>query len=251
LSKQVKEGKITAATMQGIQVVARGFIRDRWAKRFIELPRNLTARNLAADVPLQQVEVFSKEEITQLMGKASDRKRLYLLLMLNCGMYPSDIAALKQSEVDWTAGRLARQRTKTKGQSGNVPKVDYPLWRATLDLLNRCRSSDPNLVLLNNKGKPLWRWVEKKGKRYKLTNIAVAYFQLQEAIGIPKESRKPLKSLRKTASSMLENHAEYGRYAQYFLGHAPRSVADRHYVQPSRTQFDAAIKWLGQQLGIE
>lgn len=170
--------------------------------------------------------------------------------MLNIGAYPVDIATLRHDEVDWLAGRLARQRTKTKGK-GNVPKVDYLLWRQTLALLRKFRSDHAELALLNGNGSPLWRWTEKNGKRSKITNVATAYFQLQKAMKIPKEQRHPLKALRKTAASMLENHPEYGRYAQYFLGHAPRSIADRHYVQPSKEQFDKAILWLGVQFGIE
>jgi integrase len=99
-------GKIAPATAQGVQIVARAFIRNRWERRFIELPRNLTARNLSAQVPLQEVEILTIPEVQQLMGAASERKRLYLLLMLNCGMYPVDIATLHPSEVDWRAGRI-------------------------------------------------------------------------------------------------------------------------------------------------
>ncbi len=122
LSKQVGEGKIAPATMRGTQIVVRAFIRNRWERRFIELPRNLNNRNLSANVPLQEIELFSKEELQQLWDKATDRKRLYILLMLNSGMQPVDIATLRQDEVDWKAGRIMRQRTKTKG-AANVPKV--------------------------------------------------------------------------------------------------------------------------------
>jgi hypothetical protein len=65
------------------------------------------------------------------------------------------------------------------------------------------------------------------------------------------DKKPPLKSLRKTPATMLENHAEFGRYAEYFLGEAPHSIASRHYIQPSREQFDNAIRWLGRQFGIE
>jgi integrase len=198
-------------------------------------------------VPLQEIELFSKEELQQLLDNATDRKRLYILLMLNSGMQPVDIATLRQDEVDWKAGRIMRQRTKTKG-AANVPKVDYLLWKTTFTLLKRFRSDDHEVVLLNSNGARLWRYVEMGGKRCKVSNVATAFYQLLRQAKIP---RKPLKGLRKTGASMLETHATYGRYVQYFLGHAPRSVADRHYVQPSREQFDNAIRWLGKQFGIE
>jgi integrase len=200
---------------------------------------------------LKEVEPFAVEEIKQLLGEASERTRLYVLLMLNCGMYPVDIALLRQDEVDWITGRIIRKRTKTRDRSSNVPKVDYLLWQETFALLREHRSKNPELVLVNAKGAPLWQYKEKNGKVSKITNIQSAYIELMKNSKLPEEQRKPLKALRKTPSSMLENHAEYGRYAEYFLGEAPKTVASRHYIKPSRKQFDKAIKWLGQQFGIK
>ena len=165
-------------------------------------------------------------------------------------MYPVDIATLRSSEVDWVAGRIIRQRTKTKDQE-NVPTVDYLLWRETFALLTKFGNADGELALLNTNGSPMWRWTTKKGKVNKVSNVATAYYQLLNEIPVPKERRKPLKSLRITGASMFQHHAEYARYSQYFLGHAPQIVADKSYVKPSRTQFDAAIKWLGKQFNIE
>jgi len=39
--------------------------------------------------------------------------------------------------------------------------------------------------------------------------------------------------------------------ARYSLGEIPSSAASRHYVHPSKEQFDNAIKWLGAELGIQ
>ena len=64
------------------------------------------------------------------------------------------------------------------------------------------------------------------------------------------EKRKPLKLLRKTGSSKLAEHPAYKYYAQYYLGHSPKTIADRHYVQPSQVEFDQAIQWLGSQFGF-
>ncbi len=250
LSQQVTDGKMAAATMAGTQGAARAFIRSRWERRFIDLPRNLNSRALAASVPLKNIVLFTTKEIKQLLADVTERNRLLFLLMLNCGMYPVDIAMLRHHEVDWKTGRIVRQRTKTRNRSGNVPKVDYLLWRETFGLLKKHRSSHPELVLVNENGSPLWVESVNNGKFCRNNNIRTLYFRLQEKMKIPKEQRKPLKSIRKTASSRLEDHKEYGRYAEYFLGEAPTSVAGRHYVKPSTKQFDSAIRWLGKQFGI-
>ena len=34
------------------------------------------------------------------------------------------------------------------------------------------------------------------------------------------------------------------------LGHAPRTVTERSYVDPDQERFDNAIEWLGQQFGL-
>lgn len=126
------------------------------------------------------------------------------------------------------------------------------LWQETFSLLKKYRSKHPDLVLLNRKGEPLWVEHETHGKFNRKTNIGSAWVELMRKAAWKKEDNKPpLKSLRKTPATMLENHLEYGRYAEYFLGEAPHSIASRHYITPSRDQFDAAIKWLGQQFGVE
>jgi hypothetical protein len=50
-------------------------------------------------------------------------------------------------------------------------------------------------------------------------------------------------------ATLLGKHKDYGRFAPFFLGHSPRTVADRHYVAPSQELFDEAVLWMGKQLG--
>ena len=58
---------------------------------------------------------------------------------------------------------------------------------------------------------------------------------------------KPIKLLRKTSATLLDGHEVYGRYADYFLGHSPRSIIDRHYRVPSDELFRQALGWLREQ----
>jgi integrase len=77
-------------------------------------PRNLNSRRLAISVPAKDIEVFTVEEVRQLLDNASERTRLYILLALNCGMTQTDVSKLHPSEVDLTAGTITRKRSKTK-----------------------------------------------------------------------------------------------------------------------------------------
>ena len=88
-----------------------------------------------------------------------------------------------------------------------------------------------------------------KGKTGKIDNVQKAYERLCKNLEIDKA--KPLKLLRKTSASVLETHENYGRHSQYFLGHAPSSVAEKQYARPSKEVFDKAVKWLGKQYGLK
>jgi hypothetical protein len=59
----------------------------------------------------------------------------------------------------------------------------------------------------------------------------------------------PLSKFRSIAATLLESHQDYGRYVSYFLGHSPKTLKDKHYAAPSQEVFDAALDWLGKQLG--
>ena len=41
----------------------------------------------------------------------------------------------------------------------------------------------------------------------------------------------PLKAFRSISATLLESHASYGRYKTHFLGHSPKSIADKHTLR--------------------
>jgi integrase len=212
---------------------ARSWIEYLSTLKRIPAPGNLTDKRMKFHIPKREIEVFEDQEITRLLSESRDTIRLMVLLALNCGMTQIDISDLSQDEVDWERGRLTRKRSKTADHA-HTPMVEYPLWAETFTLLTRLRSSDPVRVLVTKSGKP---WVNQRE-----TNV--------DSIRIEFEKLKPaltFKVLRKTAATMLGSHREYRAYAQYFLGHAPDTVADTHYVRPDQGRFDSAVNWLRDQ----
>ena len=213
----------------------------QWIRYLVQLgaispPANLHARWRFGPIA-REVQIFTVAEVQQLTGAATGKLKLALLLMLNCGMTQQDVSDLADDEVNWTAGRIRRKRSKTR-HVGSVPVVEYPLWPATFALLKEHRSGrDP--VLLTRSGRPYIRPVSGSDM------WAVPYAALRERVGIP----KPMKLLRKTSASLLESHEVYGRFTSLFLGHSPRSMKDRHYTAPPQVLFDAAVVWLGEKLG--
>jgi integrase len=251
LSNRLAQKEISPATAKDYIGAARSFIRNRWEEKYIELPRNLTSKQLAISVPIKAAIVFTVEEVQAYLQAAKRKTRLYVLLMLNCGMYPQDITFLQHEEVNWEQGRINRKRTKTRDRSKNVPKVDYPLWRETFALLTKYRSNHPELVLLNENGKPLL--TEKESKNGKMScnqNIQFAYRRLQEKMKVEGKAKKGLKAFRKTGSTLMEQ-SQYGRFAEHYLGEAPHTTASKHYIHKNGAEFDEAIWWLGEQFGIK
>jgi|GEM_PF-1073109 len=224
----------------------------RWlyvSEAITDLPRILSVKSrvLSISTSPQKIVVFSKEEITTLLSSALDRTKLYTLLMLNCGMTQKDISDLQFSELNWEERRIKRKRSKTK-KHPNVPVVSYLLWDETFRLLEQeCSQKREGRVLLNNNGEPLLFASIRDGKLIKNDNIKNAFFRLRTKTGI----EKPPKSLKKTSASLIRGHEKYSSLESVFLGHAPQSMADRHYAQIPQRLFDDAILWLEAEYGLK
>jgi integrase len=246
LIQRIADDNISQAYAAGILTSVKTFLRWLWKSEAIEnLPRNID--DLHIKVELEEIIPFTKTELVNFLGVTSGRSRLYLLLMLNCGYYQQDIADLKHTDVDWQHGRIFRKRSKT-AKKETVPKVNYKLWEETFALLKNHRSDHPTLVLVNRNGSPLRRrGFGADGKTQNVDNIKKVYERVCNRSHIP---CRPLKTIRKTGSSKLEEHDVFGRFSQYYLGQAPQTVAESRYARPSEEQFDRALKWLGEQFDL-
>jgi integrase len=193
---------------------------------------------------VKKVTTWSALDFARVIKETPGKLKLCLLLMTNCGMTQKDVSDLLEEEVDWDQGVITRKRSKTKDKE-NVPTVSFRLWPATFALLKQYRSGTER-VLLTESGKPYVRtWVQENGKMNKADGFASSWTHVKNRI----DFHRPLKQLRKLGASLLASHAVYGRFASYFLGHSPRTVADRHYVTPPQELFDEAVLWLGRVLG--
>lgn len=245
LLQKVERGEYSITNAKFTLNNVKTFISWLWEEEVLsQLPRNF--RRLGIKAMDNEIEVFSITEVCLLVDVASERSKLFILLMLNCGFTQIDISDLDHASVDWTRGRITWKRSKEKSEK-NVPTVDYVLWDETFRLLRKHRSRDRQRVLVNENGRPFRR----TGDSEDIDNIRLALgrtFRRKDVKGKVRQ-RKP-KLFRKTSASLLETHDIYGRYAQYFLGHSPQTVAQKHYIKPSQEQFDKAISWLGEQFGF-
>ncbi len=217
----------------------------RWLYKEVEVlehvPRNL--EDLRIEVPTKQVKVFEIGDVKRFVSAADDRMELYLLLMLNCGMTQIDIADLHPKEVTWTTGRVARKRCKTN-QHENVPICTYTLWPRTLKLLKAFRSEDPERVLLTSRGEPVATRYSGTGVRNDSVHLA-----FQRLLTNLKLKTRPLLLFKKTSATLIEREFDLDR-AQLFLGHAPRTIAEKHYIAGDDHRLDEPLLWLGKQYGL-
>jgi integrase len=224
--------------------VARAFVRWLVERDSIPPPKNIGSKSFEFGSPARAVTTWTPEEFKRTVAEAPGKLKLALLLMVNCGMTQVDVSDLLDSEVDWEAGRITRKRSKTADQE-NVPTVSYRLWPPTFKLLRQYRSGRER-VLLTEGGEPYVRTrLNDQGKLVKADGIASNFVHLKRRLKLA----RPLKQLRKLGATLLGGHKDYGRFTSYFLGHSPRTVADRHYVVPPQQLFDKAVLWLGQQAG--
>ncbi len=244
LVSQIDERRFSPATAKGALMTAKQFIRRLAEVSLIPLPGNIDSRRFRFGDGPRTVIRLTIEEVRAMLAKATERTRLFLLLMINCGMNQSDITELGEEEVDWKEGTITRPRSKTP----NGPVVRYKLWQETLELLKKLRAKGERplnprgmpVVLTTDEGKLLSRiWIEgEKERRYDAIQSAANI--LFNTLGW----KKPLKSLRKTSSSILASHKSYKYYVDYFLAHSPRTIAQKSYIAPTDEEFFEALAWL-------
>jgi integrase len=220
--------------------------------KLIPLPGNIRSRRFRFNhsVPTE-IEIFTVEEVRQMLAACdgfSERTKLYLLLMLNCGMYQNDIAELHRDEVNWSKGALSRARSKTRERQG--PVVTYRLWPETFSLLKKHRGQG-HLAITTVEGNPLVRYWLEDGQMRRYDVIQSAWSRLAQRLGVRK-IRLGMKHLRKTSASLLGQHPQFKFYATHFLADSPKHMTEKHYVKPSDEEFFLALDWLrGQILGAE
>jgi integrase len=251
LAQQVVARNYAPSYAHTLLMTAKQFISHLAELKLIPLPANVRSRRFRFNhtAPIK-IETFTVAEVRQMLTAAeelSERTKLYLLLMLNCGMYQNDIAELRNEEVNWQIGTITRARSKTRERHGQV--VTYKLWPETFSLLRKYRNRG-DLALTNEEGKPLVRyWLDEEGKLKRYDCVHAAWSKLPPRLGLNR-MRLALKHLRKTASTTLGQHPQYKFYANHFLADSPRNIADRSYVVPSQDEFFSALDWLrGQLLG--
>src|SRR5262249_41656048 len=143
LSAQVAGEKYSPSYAHTLMMTTKQFISRLAELQLIPLPGNIRSRLRFNHSAPTKIETFTVDEVRALLKTCdgfSERTKLYLLLMVNCGMYQNDVAELRKEEVNWTKGTVTRARSKTRERQG--PVVTYQLWPETFALLKKHRAKD-------------------------------------------------------------------------------------------------------------
>ena len=255
---------------------AKAFIYWCWMRRHIDdLPRNLKDPDLEWQQPtklsdqirFRNIQTFSIEELHLIMGACyyspvwSDLP-LYILLALNCGFTPIDIATLQWEHIsEETDGRfyISRHRKKT----GVLGK--WVLWEKTAKLFTYVcghKQNQTGTIFSTQQGFPLSR--RNNPDNYKFdgynqirqvsdTAISKRFYALVRR-ALPEQTEYlSFKYLRKTGASMIRNMDinNSDRIAQTYLCHKAGTTSARHYIEEDFATLFATLLQLGKTLGFD
>lgn len=242
------DGKLGGQRQKNVFKSFKSFVRWAWQEGLLhELPRNIDKTFEFSDETKEHARMlYSAAEIKGMLEALPVRGRAAVMLGLNCGFTVGDIADLKKSNVDLTAGRIVYKRVKTRGRK-NTPTINYKLWPETLANLRECKSNHPELWFLTEDGLPLKESKIVDDRESKWSALARQWEGWKQSGDVP--GKKPQKGLRKTSATVIE--AMHPGWEQTFLGHAPTSIAGKHYVVKdgqTNPEFDRIMDWLREQL---
>ena len=210
---------LQAGSKQSLFSRFKTFVKWLYQSETIEsLPRIMEAKlefNTGAEHTREKI-VYPIETIRQLLAAATPQEKLPLLLSLNMGLTASPIAEFQKSQI--IDGRYNYRRHKT-GRFKFVPLVKYVVWPETQELLEE--------VEIPNSAK----------------TVSNHFNKLRKRVGLDVEHCH----LRNSSASFLHN-GPHATYADHWLGHSSKTIADKHYKKVFEQNFDAAVMWLREQV---
>jgi len=169
----------------------------------------------------KRVDVFSLDEIAEMLKVASHRQALYIILALNCGFTQGELGGLRTYEVHLRGPNpfIHRRRDKTGIE------CRWALWPETVCLFRAeiALQNPHQRALLDEKGRPI---LERNGKTRR--DCVVAEWKvLSQSLGHP--HRLSFKYLRKTGADMIKQIGGL-EISELYLSHRESAPMNAHYA---------------------
>ena len=211
-------------------LVARGYLSA--------MPRSITADWMSVGVDDPHPTFFSDDELRLLWSSTDDPElRVGLILGMNCAYREADILSLRAAEIEVAKREIVRVRNKTR-RFGGVPQC-HRLWTTTIETVRPWleRSHD---------GHPFARF------RY-LSDRLTQYIDatVPGNAEMPYGERRTAKSIRSTASQMVEDLTEGDapHLVKQMLGDRDPGIS-KHYRRQNYTALYAVIDSMEKRLGV-
>ena len=161
--------------------------------------------------------LMSLENFNKLYEVSDIKWKLWLLLGLNCAMYPTDIANLKMENIDIEAGTIFYRRSKT----GKVLAVST-LWKRTHKLLKQ-------YIETERTGKSKYVFISRLGENYSPKGITEQFRRtVRKNAGLDKSVN--FNHLRDTFATLGQDLGYSQEQVNLVLGHST-GINDRYAVR--------------------
>jgi integrase len=210
----------------------------------------------------EDVQIPPIEYVQDVLKEASDRTKLFCLLMLNCGFTQGDIGDLRVRQLDWTTGILWHRRKKQKDKQ-KTPTIYYKLSNTTLALLEKFAQKHGEFLLTTKNGTPYWRYdykeksftdpggpiLDEDGTFHGMSEdtilsiktavrcdtIATAYLRLTTRLKKKGIQTWSLKYFRKCSSDHMDTYNP--NCHRYMVGRFPAGVDEKSYKRFGKHNF--------------
>jgi integrase len=174
---------------------------------------------------------FSLDELKAIWKAAEcPRHRCWILLAINCGFGPMELATLKRSEIKGDHIERMRQKTGVYGK--------WKLWTETQKALRAVMAEDGDLALLTKTGTPLIEEFQTERR----DAISQSWRWIQRRSGV----KGSFKLLRKTAATMIKQIAGL-EASEMMLAHTEPGI-NKAYAGRQWDKLDDALMVMWKQL---
>ena len=171
---------------------------------------------------------LSDDVLKAVLSAAGSRRRLYLMLMLNTGMQPTDIPQVTHDAFDRDRSTVRWQRQKNQRMKNPFDQeiISY-LWPETMELVVKFLSDEPGPAFLTVDGKSLYHESASQNRQNAVTKSLAKFFGKIER---DKSIEVSAKNFRQTGAQAIHEVTEDYSLSQIWLGRGFKKV-DRPYLK--------------------